>query len=130
MRGTHQANVLLETFSQRRIQHLLTLLLLPMLMLPCSLYQPAALAAATPASVGYDVETDGRRVAKMCFGRRYSRALVRRCSSRVLLVIIIIIIKQFIISFYNSGSRHLEHQAVFHSTLQNSRNQNVPSTPC
>ena len=59
--------VLLETFSQRRIQHLptLLLLLLPMLMLPCSLYQPAALAAATPAGVGYDVEADGRRVAKM-----------------------------------------------------------------
>ena len=56
--------VLLETFSQRRIQHLPTLLL-PMLMLPCSLYQPAALAAATPAGVGYDVEADGRRVAKM-----------------------------------------------------------------
>ena len=36
-----------------------------MLMLPCSLYQQAALAAATPASVGYDVEADGRRVAKM-----------------------------------------------------------------
>ena len=53
--------VLLETFSQRRIQHLPTLLLLP----PCSLYQPAALAAATPAGVGYDVEADGRRVAKM-----------------------------------------------------------------
>ena len=34
-------------------------------MLPCSLYQPAALAAATPAGVGYDVEADGRRVAKM-----------------------------------------------------------------
>ena len=58
--------VLLETFSQRRIQHLPTLLLLlPMLMPPCSLYQPAALAAATPAGVGYDVEADGRRVAKM-----------------------------------------------------------------
>ena len=39
--------------------------LLPMLMLSCSLYQPAALAAATPAGVGYDVEADGRRVAKM-----------------------------------------------------------------
>ena len=57
--------VLLETFSQRRIQHLPTLLLLPMLMLPCSLYQPAALAAATPAGVGYDVEAAGRRVAEM-----------------------------------------------------------------
>ena len=62
--------VLLETFSQRRIQHLptlllLLLLLLPMLLLPCSLYQPAALAAATPAGVGYDVLADGRRVAKM-----------------------------------------------------------------
>ena len=32
------------------------------IMLPCSLYQPAALAAATPAGVGYDVEADGRRV--------------------------------------------------------------------
>ena len=53
--------ILLETFSQRRIQHLL----LPMLMLPCSLYQPAALAAATLAGVGYDVEADGRRVAKI-----------------------------------------------------------------
>ena len=31
-------------------------------MLPCSLYQPAALAAATPAGVGYDVQADGRRV--------------------------------------------------------------------
>ena len=57
--------VLLETFSQRRIQRLPTLLLPPMLMLPCSLYQPAALAAATPAGVGYDVEADGRHVAKM-----------------------------------------------------------------
>ena len=57
--------VLLETFSQRCIQHLPTLLLLPMLVLPCSLYQPAALAAATPGGVGYDVEADGRRVAKM-----------------------------------------------------------------
>ena len=57
--------VLLETFSQRRIQRLPTLLLLPKLMLLCSLYQPAALAAATPAGVGYDVEADGRRVAKM-----------------------------------------------------------------
>ena len=55
--------ILLETFSQRRIQHLPTLL--PMFMLPCSLYQPAALAAATPAGVGYDVEADGRRVAEM-----------------------------------------------------------------
>ena len=58
--------ILLETFSQRRIQQLPTLLLLlPMLMLPCSLYQPAALAAATPAGVGYDVEADGRREAKI-----------------------------------------------------------------
>ena len=60
--------ILLETFSQRRIQQLptlLLLLLLPMLMLPCSLYQPAALAAATPAGVGYDVEADGRREAKI-----------------------------------------------------------------
>ena len=66
--------------SQRRIQHLPTLLLLlPMLMLPCSLYQPAALAAATPAGVGYDVEADGRRVAKMSV---VFRSLARRCSSR------------------------------------------------
>ena len=42
-----------------------TSLLPPMLMLLCSIYQPAALAAATPAGVGYDVEADGRRVAKM-----------------------------------------------------------------
>ena len=76
--------VLLETFSQRRIQHLPTLLLLlPMLMLPCSLYQPAALAAATPAGVGYGVEADGRRVAKTS---AVFRSLARRCSSRVLLV--------------------------------------------
>ena len=35
------------------------------IILSCSLYQPAALAAATTAGVGYDVEADGRRVAKM-----------------------------------------------------------------
>ena len=65
MRGTQR--------SQRRIQRLPTLLLQPILMLPCSLYQPAALAAATLAGVGYDVEADSRR----CF---YSRAGgVRQC---------------------------------------------------
>ena len=54
------------------------------IMLPCSLYQPAVLAAATPAGVGYDVQADGRRFGggrvaggRRCFGRIYSRALAR-----------------------------------------------------
>ena len=47
MRGTHQANA----YCWKHLANVVskTLLLLPMLMLPCSLYQPAALAAATPA---------------------------------------------------------------------------------
>ena len=87
---------------------------LPMLMLPCS--QPATLAAATPAERAGErggasrasERAGGYRVTKMsavcwedlftcasakmlfagrrCFGRIYSRALARRCSSRVLLV--------------------------------------------
>ena len=82
-------SVLLEAFSQRHIQHLPTLLLLPMLMLPCSLYQPAAPTAATPAGVGYDVEADGRRVAKMSvvFREDLFTCTSAKCSSRVLLVI-------------------------------------------
>ena len=77
--------VLLETFSQRRIQHLPTMLLLPMLMLPCSL------AAGTPAGVSYDVKADGRRVAKMSavFREDLFTRTSARCSSRVLLVNII-----------------------------------------
>ena len=46
----------------------------------CGLYQPAALAAATPAGVGYDFEADSRRVAKMS---AVFRLVLFKCTSDI-----------------------------------------------
>ena len=91
MRGTHQANAYCWKHLANVVSNACRLCCCCRCWCcPVAYYQPAAFAAATPAGVGYDVEADGRRVAKMSavFREDLSTCASARCSSRVLLVII------------------------------------------